>query len=161
MVLVGWPCDTPRSWSFAESTNIGGTRGHYDRIFTWWIPRFHLIIPSLLLLPFQSKSGNHIILFWLRVDGLDTHHGHGALPSRPILVEWRDIMALSGLGDSSNSTSQSHHNGRYDCNQRPACIYYCCGYGWVVMEYSPVMVVCWVDQYWRGDRSFLFYLDLV
>jgi hypothetical protein len=34
-VLGGCPWDTPRSWWFAESTDIGGVRGHYVLIWTW------------------------------------------------------------------------------------------------------------------------------
>jgi hypothetical protein len=120
LVLGGWPGDTPWPWWFAESTNIGGTRAHYVWILTWWFLQFHSIIPSLRLLRFQSKSGTHIILFWFRVDGPCTFPGSGGFLSRPILAEWRVIMALLGLGDRSNSTSQCHHNGHYHCNQSPA-----------------------------------------
>jgi hypothetical protein len=34
-VLGGCPLDTPRSWWFAESTDIGGVAGHYVLIWTW------------------------------------------------------------------------------------------------------------------------------
>jgi hypothetical protein len=34
-VLGGCPQDTPRSWWFTESTDIGGVTGHYVPVLTW------------------------------------------------------------------------------------------------------------------------------